>query len=225
MHIHAKGTSLYYSMSCTYKIFITNNCNEKSSLPNALHNLKQRFWEDVSLKTEADEPKHQNSRQRSAHSAKLLLDSIIPYQINRLSHRMNKLLDQELRAHGLSMSIWRIMAVLDFNSTVTVNELARYAMIEQSTLSRMIQRMEAAGLLVSQKSSEDGRVRSITLTTEGYRQFDMVQVVTMKHTGRIVAGFSRVERAQLMSLIARMQENIEALNVEDGIKTGGTKVR
>ena len=89
----------------------------------------------------------------------------------------------------------------------------------------MIQRMEAAGLLVSQKSSEDGRVRSITLTTEGYRQFDMVQVVTMKHTGRIVAGFSRVERAQLMSLIARMQENIEALNVEDGIKTGGTKVR
>ena len=143
-------------------------------------------------------------------SAQLLLNSIIPYQINLLSYRMNRLLDQELRTHDLSISCWRIMAVLDFNASATVNELARYALIEQSTLSRILRRMEADGLLVIQVPREDGRVRFVSLTEAGRSKYDTVRSVTMKHVSRIVDGFSREERAILMSFISRMQVNVEA---------------
>lgn len=159
----------------------------------------------------AERPKKQRLQD---NAAQLLLDSIVPYQINRLSYRMNRLLDRDLRMHGLSISIWRIMAVLDFNISATVNDLAIYVMIEQSTLSRMLQRMENEGLLRNSRSPDDGRVRSISLTDKGREQYEMVRSVTMKHVGRIVHGFSHAERQQLMAFIDRMQNNVETLQVE-----------
>lgn len=150
-------------------------------------------------------------------SAQLLLDSIIPYQLNRLSYRMNRLLDRELRTHGMSMSIWRIMAVLDYNASASVNELAQYAMIEQSTISRILQRMEASGLLEIKVAEGDARSRAISLTDLGRTRYETVRSVTMQHTGRIVKGFTREERSLLMAFISRMQVNVETLGVDPDV--------
>lgn len=154
-------------------------------------------------------------RRLSANSTQLLLVSIIPYQLNQLSYQMNRLLDRDLRAHGLSISAWRIMAVLDFNQAVSIGELAHFAMIEQSTLSRALARMEAAGLLQSEVSMKDGRVRSISLTRDGRERYETVRALTLKHVSRIVHGFSREERKILSAFISRMRENIASLPLED----------
>lgn len=141
--------------------------------------------------------------------AQLLLDSIIPYQINKLSYRMNRLLDQELRTHGLTIANWRIMAVLDYNPSITVNTLAHYAMLEQSTLSRILKQMEADGLLVNAASPKDRRVRAINLTDLGRARYDTVRNMTMTHVSRIVGGLNRAERAQLTSFVSRMQKSLD----------------
>lgn len=143
----------------------------------------------------------------------LLLDSIIPYQINRLSHRMNKLLDRDLKSEGLSISSWRVMAVLDFNTSVSVNELADYAMIEQSTLSRLLQRMETDGLIELRNSARDGRVRNIYLTEFGRTRYDAVREITLRHVRRVVSGFSQQERQHIMRFIKIMYENVDALDL------------
>lgn len=143
--------------------------------------------------------------------ARLLLDSILPYQINQLSYRMNRNLDLELRQHGLSISIWRIMSVLDFNAAITVNDLARYAMIEQSTLSRILKRMQAEGLLVNRRSERDGRVRAIDLTALGRARYDTVRKVAIKHVGHIVSDLSQEERVQLADFVARMRKSLDAV--------------
>jgi DNA-binding MarR family transcriptional regulator len=142
--------------------------------------------------------------------ARLLLDSILPYQINQLSYRMNRNLDLELRQQGLSISIWRIMSVLDFNAAITVNDLARYAMIEQSTLSRILKRMEVEGLLVNRKSERDGRVRAVDLTPLGRARYDTVRTVTMKHVGHVISDLSQDERVQLADFVARMRKSLDA---------------
>ena len=160
--------------------------------------------------TSAPAAEFTDGRQPDGAEAQLLLDSILPYQINQLSYRMNRLLDQDLRGHGLSISNWRIMAVLDFNAAITVNDLARYAMIEQSTLSRILKRMEAEGLLVSRRSERDGRVRTIDLTALGRARYDTVRSIALKHVGHIVSDLSQEERALLASIVARMRKSLEA---------------
>lgn len=136
--------------------------------------------------------------------ADLVLDSTFPYQINRLAHRMNGLLEDELKEHSLSIANWRVMAVLDFNSTATVNQLADYAMIKQSTVSRLLQRMEKEGYLRNTRSTRDGRARSIELTPLGREKYDKIRGITMKHVARALRGFTGDDQSQLLETIIRM---------------------
>ena len=144
-----------------------------------------------------------------------ILESIIPYQISLLEHHMNRKLDAELRSHGLSISTWRIMAVLDYSATVSIKQLAYFAMIEASTLSRMLQRLESEGYLTIAQSDADGRARTISLTEAGTRKYEEVREITLKHVSRIVHGFSKSERQRLMSFILQMRENVESLPLEE----------
>lgn len=168
----------------------------------------------MSQKPEASTTDPAAKRRLDSAEAKLLLNSILPYQINRLSYQMNRLLDQELRLHGLSISDWRIMAVLDYNASITVNDLAFYAMIEQSTLSRILKRMEAEGLLVKRQSAQDKRVRAIELTEAGRARYDTVRTVAMTHVGHVVSDLSQDERAQLSNFVARMQDSLKSVRIE-----------
>ena len=144
-----------------------------------------------------------------AHQLPDVLDNNIPYQINRLGHRINRRLEVDLQRIGLSVSAWRVLAVLDFNASVSVNELARFVMIEQSTLSRLLQRMEADGLIDRGTSRRDGRFREIRLTALGQSEYEKAREIALKHIGQIVDGFSSVEQAQFLSFVKRLQGNVE----------------
>ena len=147
-------------------------------------------------------------------SGQLLLDTTIPNQINRLAFQMNFLLESELKSHGFSMANWRVMAVLDHNSSASVNQLADYAMIDQSTLSRLIKRMEKQGYLENQPSQEDGRARNVVLTTAGTEKYHILREATMKHVARILHGFSPEDQRGLLDAVIRMQENVESIDLE-----------
>jgi len=138
---------------------------------------------------------------------KLELETNIPYQINRLAFSMNRRLERSLRVHKLTIANWRIMSVLNFNSTATVNELSDYAMIEQSTLSRMLQRMEKDGLLRIRQADDDARVRRIELTDVGYDKFLAVRDVIFEHIDRILKDVSETEKKSLLSLVLKLQAN------------------
>lgn len=137
------------------------------------------------------------------------LEQIVPYQINRLSFRMNQLLNRALQERGMTIAAWRILAVLEVDEAATVNRLAEAAMIEQSTLSRALQRLEAQGYILRTAHLGDGRTRGIALTDAGRHQLDEVRELTMAHVGRILTGFTDEETRLLRSMIARMRRNVE----------------
>ena len=139
----------------------------------------------------------------------LVLDRIVPYLANRLTFRLNQLLSKDLRKYGLTIANWRILAVLEYNEKATVNELADYAMIEQSTLSRLIARMEADGLLRRDRVEADGRARSISLTVEGRKQYGMVRDLALAHVERATRGLSSEDQHAMERIIATMRRNLE----------------
>jgi len=119
------------------------------------------------------------------------------------------LLNQDLRKHGLTIANWRLLAVLDANETASINELVSYAMIEQSTVSRLIARMEEDDLVNRDRIDEDGRVRSISMTEVGRRKYQTVQEITLAHAERALIGLSQAEKDTLERLIATMRRNLE----------------
>lgn len=138
----------------------------------------------------------------------VVLDRILPYLMSRLTFSLNQMLKTDLKKFGLTISNWRVLAVLAAETEVTVNELAEYAMIEQSTASHLIDRMEEEGLLVRKRGEGDGRVRSISLTETGQEKYETVRHTVLAHTNRVLRDVTPEERQALETTLTKMRNNL-----------------
>ncbi len=138
----------------------------------------------------------------------VLLESIIPYLINRLAYKMNRALNADLQRHGLHISHWRVLSVLDVNPAISINDLADYAMIEQSTLSRLLVKMEGDGLLERERACSDGRVRNVSLTHKGRQIYDTLRELALSHSQRVVECLSADQQATLHAMVAAMNDSL-----------------
>jgi DNA-binding MarR family transcriptional regulator len=72
-----------------------------------------------------------------------------------------------LRRHGVSIPMWRTMATLFTEPGQTVSALAAACLLQQPTMTKLLDRMEREGLVVRAQDAQDRRVVRITLTPEG----------------------------------------------------------
>ena len=103
----------------------------------------------------------------SRRSGQIGLQQFAPYLMNRIMGRYNATLREDLRKQGLTIPQVRTLAVLSVMDGVTVNDLSVYTVIEQSTLSRTLDALEAQGLVRREQGETDSRVRKVFLTDDG----------------------------------------------------------
>ena len=74
------------------------------------------------------------------------LQQFAPYLINSVSLSWNTHLANALKAHDMTTTKMRALAILSISSPVTINELSLYALTEQSTMSRTLEFSRRKGL-------------------------------------------------------------------------------
>ena len=136
------------------------------------------------------------------------LDDFPPYLLNRIVSRLNTNLGEALKRTGMTVPIYRVLAVLIAGDRRSVNELAVYTVIEQSTLSKILVRMEAQGLVSRQPSKADGRVVEICITPGGRAAYDRIIPIALAQYEQAVAGLSRTTRRELVETLHRVLDNI-----------------
>jgi DNA-binding MarR family transcriptional regulator len=136
------------------------------------------------------------------------LDAFAPYLINRISNRYNASMAEALRRHGLTTAKMRALAVLSVKPGLTVNELAVYAVMEQSTMSRTLDAMEEAGLVERRARDGDGRVREVFLTAAGEVAFTEVWPVMRAEEDKMFVGLSRRDRREFLRTLKAILLNI-----------------
>ncbi len=102
------------------------------------------------------------------------LQQFAPYLINSVSLSWTTSLAAALKAHGLTTTKMRALAVLSIASPVTINELSLYALTEQSTMSRTLDALEEQGFIQRKARPEDLRVRDVHITEPGRAVFARV---------------------------------------------------
>ncbi len=136
------------------------------------------------------------------------LDHFAPYLLNRIVARWNADLAAELRAHDLNTIQMRTLAVLSLMSGATVNELAVYTVIEQSTMSRALDGMERDGLIRRRQRAGDMRVREVHVTEAGREAFRRFWPEMHAAFSEMFAGLSEAEYETLVRLLTRVLRNI-----------------
>ncbi len=136
------------------------------------------------------------------------LDRHIFYLFGQIYGRRDQQLARSLRALGLTVPQWRVLAALGDLESCTINRLADITVVDRTTLSRTLDRMEADGLVTRRQVADDKRSYEIRLAPGGRRALQRVWPVIAYHNERAFAGLTADELARLDAVLRKMIANV-----------------
>ncbi len=93
------------------------------------------------------------------------VDDYLLALLARASHAASSGFHARLKARGVAVPVWRVLATLDGAAEgVTVGELAETCLMQQPTMSKLLDRMAAEGLVTRHR---EGRLMRIRATQAG----------------------------------------------------------
>lgn len=131
------------------------------------------------------------------------------YLLNRAVSRYNVVIEAELRRIGIDIPTWRVIMILGEKEPQPIGQVARSAVINISTMMRIVERMETAGLIRTSPSTRDGRVTELTLTELGKIKLAEARSITSPVYRRLIDGVSSDEFSILLKLLNLFHDNLE----------------
>ncbi len=115
-----------------------------------------------------------------------------------------------VRDQGLRVPEWRVLAILVEQDGAMITRLAKFALMEQSRLTRIIDQMIDKGLVRRAPDEDDGRRVRIWLTAEGRRRAEALVDDAMEHEADILASLPASEAERLKPALQSLIEALEA---------------
>ncbi|MCJ2182433.1 MarR family transcriptional regulator [Novosphingobium sp. 1949] len=137
------------------------------------------------------------------------LDAYPFYLLNRAASRYNVVIESELRRIGIDIPAWRVLMILGEAQPLSIGQVAKSAVINMSTMMRIIERMTKAGLIETNPSEADGRVKEVLLTDHGKAKLADARIVTAPLYDKIIKGFSAAEFSTMLQILERLHDNLE----------------
>lgn len=129
------------------------------------------------------------------------VDDYLLYLLARASSEVSAQFHVRLKAHGLQVPEWRVLASLSDGDGMTVGEIAAHALQRQPTMTKIIDRMAESGLVERRPDKADRRKVRIFITREGRRRVDDALADAKAHEHDVLADYSPAEAKRLKSML------------------------
>lgn len=145
------------------------------------------------------------------------LTRYLPYLVNRTGVRIATAFGDVLRAHGIALPMWRVLAALDHADGQRISDLAALISIDVSTLSRILDAMQDKGLIERRRGNGgDARVVTVHETAAGHALTSKIIPFARHYEDVALRGFTPEETEALKAMLVRVYSNIAALEDEAG---------
>lgn len=114
-----------------------------------------------------------------------------------------------VRDQGLRVPEWRVLAILVEQDGAMITRLAKFALMEQSRLTRIIDQMIDKGLVRRAPDEQDGRRVRIWLKAEGRRRAEALVDDARRHEADILASLPASEAERLKPALRSLIEALE----------------
>ena len=147
---------------------------------------------------------------RAKHPSRLDLGDYLPYLVNRVGMIIAEQFGAEaLAPHGLSIAMWRVMAVLAANGSQRQIDIVEKTSIDASTLSRIVSRLVRIGLVTRARSASSNREVVVTLSIKGNSLAARLIPLAYELEADAVAGLTQDELAVLKRSLRRIYANVK----------------
>ena len=136
------------------------------------------------------------------------LDDFVPYQLYRVTNKLNARLLKRLKSMRINSSQWRVLSVLRAYGPMSIGRIVETTLMEQPTTSRVVAQLERVGHVKRRLSDLDSRVAEISITAAGLAAFEGIVPAALKHQSLAFQNISAKETAQLVETLRKIEKNI-----------------
>lgn len=145
-------------------------------------------------------------------STKLTLERFLPYRLSVLSNRVSAGVAAAYRDRfALSVTEWRIMAVLGEFPGLSGEEVSHKTQIEKSILSRAIQKLLQRNLVRRTVDEQDRRRQILSLSALGRDIYTQIAPLSLDYQEKLLSCLSDTEQRRFEQYIDRMIEHARGL--------------
>ena len=131
----------------------------------------------------------------------------VGYLMRKVLSSIRTQADAQLSTHDLTYAQWVPLYKIARSGQATVASLARDLETDPAAMTRVLDRLEAKGLVLRERSTTDRRVVCLALTPEGDKVAARVPAVLAEVLNGHLSDFSHDEWQLLLGLLRRMLTN------------------
>ncbi len=136
-------------------------------------------------------------------------DEAVPYLLRQVAERLSRSLGEALKPFEHSPNVYRVLIALERRGPAPIGVLADETLIDASTLSRTIDRMEEEGLVKHGPGGQDARAVIVTITEPGRQFFEQILPVASAQYEWSIRGISANRLKVLQATLKEMLANLK----------------
>jgi DNA-binding MarR family transcriptional regulator len=137
----------------------------------------------------------------------------VPFLFISISNNLYRSASQFYQSRfGIGVTEWRVLSALGAEPDSTANQLCQIAQLDKAAASRSLKVLQNAGYVAIAPHKSDARKRVVSFTPSGQSLYEKILTVALHRQERMVAGLNEEERATLVSLLHRVQDNLTKMD-------------
>ncbi|MFT4150348.1 MAG: MarR family transcriptional regulator [Paracoccaceae bacterium] len=145
--------------------------------------------------------------------------------LHEASRNIRKAFERRVDHMGLSSSQWRLLLVITKCGQATQARIADHLDIEPISVSRMIDRMEAAGWVERRPDPDDRRAKIVTPTDRAVAAHAVIRGLADEVYAEALAGLSAEQRQTLLSGLSTVIANLNEAAARTPVAAQGVSVK
>ena len=134
----------------------------------------------------------------------------IGYLIKRITKASSSEIDRRFVGRELNMTHWIALSMLRHDIVDNCAGLSRQLGHNSGATTRLIDQLEARGLVERQREHDDRRIVSLEVTDAGVEQLQAMTPLLLGVWNEALSGFDKAEVETLISLLSRLVLALEA---------------
>jgi DNA-binding MarR family transcriptional regulator len=132
------------------------------------------------------------------------VDDYLLYLLAATSHALSSTFHAQVKAHGVKVQNWRVLACLIDRPGLMLTELAKFVLLEQSHLTKIIDQLQTGKLVEKRNDTTDRRKIQIYITTKGRNLVEPLIAEAKSHERQATDILSGEEEKSLKSILHKL---------------------
>ena len=131
-----------------------------------------------------------------------------------VARELRTVVDRQVQPLGLTMQQAELLVWTHRQRSTSPTQLTELLLTDDAGISRLIDRLEAKGLIIRRVHGRDRRSRELQLTRSGDALAARLMRFAARGNEKLLAGLSPQETAQLRRLLLRLSDNLRGMPPE-----------